>query len=672
MNRYVSMYLFLLLSPAVFSQEAITHIVTVLPDGSFSPQYLYVRDGDTVQWNFCERTDNIIPVDSIDTDSGMMIKYKAFNPGDPNEFTGPLPIAVSGVFTQSPESPSAGFHIYALGESACEPASFAGNQFLCSTGEDFATMDWTWQQSGITGVNIRMRWNEIHLGPGIFDWSVLDREISKAVENGKMYNLTFKAGGQGTPSWIFNSTITGDYKVKPVTIQLVKDNGNSCYVPWTFGSPADTNYLHHYFEMWKAAATHLKEKNAFYRALAYVKPSGLNEISPENKLPSGCNSICSVVNCNDRAWAEEGKYTPQALYTFYSKQTALLTELFPEKYMSYMLIQNGFPLINNYSEYLEPLTEPLPGPLEQTVTILEKGRLEHGLRFVVQHNGVGPRPQDRNTPLEPCPNEGIHPAVGPFAYAGMGCPNPFVLREGEHGQITAFQTVNATGDALNPVGVSDPVLLESAFRNVWDNSDAIFFEIYEQRFWEAEVGGPVLDPNATGRTIGEWTELLHMRRREMWPDLPDPFPMTHRHVFKYTNEHLGEPQVHYYVNGSKSSVGRVNNNYGVIVTLPSGTSSFGNIYDNIQVGPVQASPNPFRESLSVNYLVETPDIVELQIYNTMGQLIKTLLQQYQQPGKYYISWDGKSESGQQVQTGIYLLKMRASDKSSIVKIIKMQ
>jgi len=670
MNRILVFMILVFTMGQAMPQDPMTHHVTVNSDGSFTPQYVYVNHGDTVIWHFCKNTDNIVPVDSLGKEEGLIFQYKPFNSTDPNEFTGPLPVAVSGIFTQSPESPPAGFEIYNLGESACEPAAFANNQFLCSTGEDFATMDWTWQQTGITGVNIRMRWNEINTAPGVYDWSVLDREIRKAVENGKMYNLTFKAGAQGTPDWIFNPVIAGDRKVTPVTVQMVKDNGISCFVPWKMGSPSDSNYLYHYFEMWKAAAAHLKEKNAYYRALAYVKPSGLNEISPENKLPRGCNSICSVVDCNDRAWAEEGKYTPQAVYTFYSKQTALLAELFPEKYMSYMLIQNGFPLINNYSEYKEPLTEPLPGPLEQTVTILKNGRLEHGLRFVVQHNGVGPRPQDRNPPMDPCPNEGIHPAVGPFAYAGMGCPNPFVLREGERGQITGFQTVNASGDALNPATVSNPVELESAIRNVWENSDAIFMEIYEQRFWEAEMTGPVLDPDATGRTIGEWNELFHQRRLDFWPDLPNPFPLSHYHVFEYNHQQPGENQVFYYVNASATSTERTDNPYGAVIVLPSGPNFIGNLNDSGRRETVRCYPNPFEESFTVHYSLEKPGLVEMVLMDVMGRAHDVLVSAYKTPGEYTVEYAGIGSNKQQLPPGVYFLRTTIAEDITVSKIIK--
>ena len=46
-------------------------------------------------------------------------------------------------------------------------------------------------------------------------------------------------------------------------------------------------------------------------------------------------------------WATQGGFTPDALLEFYSSQTAVLASEFPQKSMSYMLIQDGFPQISN-------------------------------------------------------------------------------------------------------------------------------------------------------------------------------------------------------------------------------------------------------------------------------------------------------------------------------------
>ncbi len=99
-------------------------------------------------------------------------------------------------------------------------------------------------------------------------------------------------------------------------------------------------------------------------------------------------------------------------------------------------------------------------------------------------------------------------------------------------------------------------------------------EIYEQRLWEAETAGPILDPNATAQTIGDWTERFHLRRQTDWipKGLPDPFPMTHEHTFDRPGKSATDELHLYYINGSKCAIDDVGN-YGVIVILPDGVEA---------------------------------------------------------------------------------------------------
>ena len=69
----------------------ITHRVVVAADGTFAPASLRVRDGDTVEWTFADRRDAIVRGDSCDAPA-------AYDPSLPNELTGPMPLAASGVF----------------------------------------------------------------------------------------------------------------------------------------------------------------------------------------------------------------------------------------------------------------------------------------------------------------------------------------------------------------------------------------------------------------------------------------------------------------------------------------------------------------------------------------------------------------------------------------------
>ena len=662
-RKLTCVYLLVFTIPALARQPQ-NHFVTVNADGSFSPQRLFIHDGDTVTWTFSKRTDTIIPVDSTAAPDWMQT-WKPYDPADPNEFTGPMPQAVSGIFTLGPDGN--GFAIDSLGSSnpQCDPNTTpyrVGNQFLCNSGDSYATMDWTWQNPNITGVFIRLRWNTVHKGPGVFDWRVMDREIAKAVRSGKMYSLSFKAGSKGTPDWIFDPAITGSEAVKPLKFQDAGDNPEpgQCGTKMTLGSPADANYRKHYFDLWRAAAQHIREKNAWYRALAYVKPSGMNLFSHENRLPNRCEADCNI--CNPQVWAEQGGYKPSVLYDFYHEQTALLADEFPGKDMSYMLIQAGFPKVNENGEYQQPLTAPLPGGTEQTEKIIQQGIAEHGLRFVVQHNGLGVKPQDRPIPRPACPNEGVHPAAGPFAQAGSGCPNRWVLQAGEKGQVTGFQTNNAKG-------VANAAELESTLENAWDNSDAIFVEIYEQLFWAVETGGPVLDPSRSGLTIGEWAERFHERRRDFWGDkIPEPFPLTYSHVFTRTNGTPGQEQRFYYVNSAADSA---SSHYGVITILPDKTTS---VADNRPDTPgnfrlVQNFPNPFNPTTTISYHLKESGTVELKIYDTLGKIIRTLVHAKRPAGSHEVVWDGRDDAGNPVPSGQYFVELQAGNAVSSRKLL---
>jgi len=657
----VASLLFLLCVPAAFAQQPKTHTVMVKPDGSFEPKWTYIHDGDTVKWQFSARTDAIIPVNPIDSLTVSCSAYKPYDPTDPNEFTGPMPRAASGIYTLGPDGP--GFVIKTRGtpNPSCaynDAPARVGNQYLCETDTPYATMNWTWQNPNLTGVFIRLRWDETNPAPGVYDWTAMDREIEKAVRSGKVYSLSFKAGSKGTPQWTFDPAIAGANVVKRLTFQDDDDEGG-CGIVMNLGSPADPNFRKLYFDLWKAAAQRIRSRNAWLRALAYVKPSGANLFSHENRLPNSCESNCI---CNPQVWAEQGHYTPKALYEFYSLQTAMLAAEFPNKDMSYMLIQAGFPLVNDSGEYKEPLTMPLPGGTEQTEKIIAQGKREHGLSFVVQHNGLGPKPQDRRPPQPPCPNEGIHPAVGPFEGAGSGCPNKWVLEAGERGQVTGFQTNNAKG-------VATPVELESTFRNAWDNSDAIFVEIYEQLFWAAEVAGPVLDPNATGRTTGEWAEAFHQRRRDFWAGkIPEPFPLTHSHVFKRTINSPTANQLFYYINPSKCGTDNTAK-FGAIVILPGGVVSVDEEQTN---GPEdfalqQNYPNPFNPSTTIHFSLSQREHVTLKVFDVNGREVATLVDGNLEAGSHTVPF-----APRETTTGLYFYKLSAGKFSQTRKAILMK
>jgi hypothetical protein len=505
---------------AAVSAGGATNTVVVNSDGSFSPAHTKIFHGGTVEWQFHDSTDAIVPISGSSTGSvqDVCMDYLPYDPADPNEFTGPMPQAVSGIFTISPQD------------------------------SPYASSNETWQSQQLTGVFIRMRWNDVHLGEDTYFWDEMDAEIDQAIQNGKVYSLGFKAGSRGTPQWIFDPAMTSE-PVSPLDFGFMEDGQ-----PALQGSPADLNFRTHYFYLLRAVAAHLRERNAAYRALSCIKISGLNLHTHENRLPSDTPQELTT-------WAGPGQYTPDALFEFYDEETVLLATEFPDKDMSYALIQGGFPEINNAGEYAGMIpapTNPVPSSAQLTEEVLGRGRTNHAARFIVQHNGLGEKPSN-------CPGSGIHPITVDtnFHYVGSGCPNRWVLAEAEAGQVTGYQTVNSLDDLFK---------LESTFSNAWDNSDCIFLELYEGIAQQADTNGL-----PSGMSLGDWADQFHQRRLDDWPWIPDPFPLTHRHTFTRASASGSGPQFHFYINSAKCS-GGAGTNYGVVAVLPdlSFTSIRGN------------------------------------------------------------------------------------------------
>ncbi len=68
-------------------------------------------------------------------------------------------------------------------------------------------------------------------------------------------------------------------------------------------------------------------------------------------------------------------------------------------------------------------------------------------------------------------------------------------------------------------------------------------------------------------------------------------------------------------------------------------------------------PNPFNASTQIAYRLSTPGPVRLEIYNTLGQPVRTLVDQVQAAGWYQIRWDARDQGGAAVATGVYLTRL---------------
>lgn len=83
-------------------------------------------------------------------------------------------------------------------------------------------------------------------------------------------------------------------------------------------------------------------------------------------------------------------------------------------------------------------------------------------------------------------------------------------------------------------------------------------------------------------------------------------------------------------------------------------------------------PNPFNPTTTIAYQVPRQSDVRIEIYNMLGQRVRTLLNDRKEPGVYQAVWNGRNDSGVQVGSGVYLYRMVAGDYTQVRKMILMK
>ncbi len=78
-------------------------------------------------------------------------------------------------------------------------------------------------------------------------------------------------------------------------------------------------------------------------------------------------------------------------------------------------------------------------------------------------------------------------------------------------------------------------------------------------------------------------------------------------------------------------------------------------------------PNPFNPSTRIVYAIPTDGFVQLKIYNSLGQVIRSLVNKKQAAGEYTVFWDGRDETGKTVASGVYFYTLQAENNLKVTK-----
>ena len=77
----------------------------------------------------------------------------------------------------------------------------------------------------------------------------------------------------------------------------------------------------------------------------------------------------------------------------------------------------------------------------------------------------------------------------------------------------------------------------------------------------------------------------------------------------------------------------------------------------------QNFPNPFNPATIVSYKLNQSGYVTLKVYNLVGQVVKTLVSEYQEVGTYSKQFDASVLSA-----GIYLYKLQVNNFTSVKRM----
>lgn len=80
-------------------------------------------------------------------------------------------------------------------------------------------------------------------------------------------------------------------------------------------------------------------------------------------------------------------------------------------------------------------------------------------------------------------------------------------------------------------------------------------------------------------------------------------------------------------------------------------------------------PNPFNPQTTVDFSLAEPTLVDLAVYDLTGRKVATLKRESMTAGHHRMVWRGKDDSGRQVASGMYLVRLRAGSVTDMKKVM---
>ncbi len=128
-------------------------------------------------------------------------------------------------------------------------------------------------------------------------------------------------------------------------------------------------------------------------------------------------------------------------------------------------------------------------------------------------------------------------------------------------------------------------------------------------------------------------------------------------------------------NNHYSVAGRGPENPKQLTLVVSRAGKMKDEYEELQAAPAsfelsQNFPNPFNPATTIRFALPKPERVTLQVFNLLGELIATLVDNESKDAGYHVAiWNGRNAAGRPVGNGVYFIRMRAGEFVKVRKVV---
>jgi len=118
-----------------------------------------------------------------------------------------------------------------------------------------------------------------------------------------------------------------------------------------------------------------------------------------------------------------------------------------------------------------------------------------------------------------------------------------------------------------------------------------------------------------------------------------------------------------------------------------GSDAFWNTPGKLQETLITGSPNPFHDSMTIDFEVPrravdeegiehvldgSPRETSVRIYNVTGRLVATLMDEERSPGRYRVGWTARDADGASMASGVYYVKLQIGKRSVTMRMVQIK